>query len=469
MAAAASAEPPEKSRPIGVFDSGTGGLAVLEQIVKLDLFDNQTQELVEKRDGRPDFQQERFVFLADQANMPYGNYPVIGKERFLVELVENDARFLLGNQYFASPTAAGPSTDKRPAKAIVIACNTATAFGKTAVESLVAKTAPEVEVIGVIDAAARGALEAFRQGPSGTIGVLATEGTVASGAYPKAIRELARQMALREEVPVVQQGAYGLAGAVDGAPEFIARGDAGNRPRPDYRGPSLANPLATIDERLLPRYHFDFSAYGMLWDGDGDHPSTLQINSVENYIAYHLVSLLERLRAAPQAKPMNVLVLGCTHYPFYAETIRAQLARLYDYRENDRCIYRPCLAANVQLIDPAVYVGKELYQRLARKKLLAESAALAAGETRGEFYITVPCRRHPGVQLEAGGWFTYGYKYGRSPGQSLSDVRAVPWDESYLNADVANRLARQVPTVWGDIRQFKADSAKGRVRDSRSQ
>ena len=62
--------------PIGVFDSGTGGLTVLEQILELDQFDNRRQALLEKGDGRRDFAREDFIFLADQANMPYGNYPV---------------------------------------------------------------------------------------------------------------------------------------------------------------------------------------------------------------------------------------------------------------------------------------------------------------------------------------------------------------------------------------------------------
>ena len=460
-AAVAWAEPPARSLPIGVFDSGTGGLAVLEQILKMDLFDNQTHAPVEKGDGRPDFQQERFVFLADQANMPYGNYPMVGKERFLVGLVENDARFLLGNQYFASPTAPAPSTDKQTAKAIVIACNTATAYAKADVQSLAAKAGTGFEVIGVIDAGAQGGLEALAQGPAGTIGILATEGTAASGAYPRAIRELARKTGLPGEIPTVQQGAYGLAGAVDGAPEFIVRNPASDRPRPEYRGPSLGNPLAPIDRKLLPRYCFDFSGHGMLWQGDRENPSALQINSVENYLAHHLVSLLERLRAAPDAKPLAVMILGCTHYPFLADSIRAQLTRLYDLREDGRYIYRQHMVGDVKLIDPALSVGKELYRRLASQRRLADVAAPAA--LRGEFYITVPCREHPGVQVNADGWFTYEYKYGRGPGPTPSDVRAVPWNEKYLDAEVVRRLARQVPAVSRLIAEFQASSAKVRA------
>ena len=81
--------------PIGIFDSGTGGLAVLQQILQLDQFHNATHAAQPGGDGLPDFAAEQFVFLADQANMPYGNYPAVGKRSFLVQLILEDAIFLL--------------------------------------------------------------------------------------------------------------------------------------------------------------------------------------------------------------------------------------------------------------------------------------------------------------------------------------------------------------------------------------
>ena len=53
------------SLPIGIFDSGTGGLTVLEKFLEMD-----------------EYAHERFVYLADQANMPYGNYDAVGKADF---------------------------------------------------------------------------------------------------------------------------------------------------------------------------------------------------------------------------------------------------------------------------------------------------------------------------------------------------------------------------------------------------
>ena len=71
--------------PIGVFDSGTGGLTVLEAMLSLDAFNNATG--APGADGKPDFDREYFQYLADQANMPYGNYAAEGKTKLLQEHV----------------------------------------------------------------------------------------------------------------------------------------------------------------------------------------------------------------------------------------------------------------------------------------------------------------------------------------------------------------------------------------------
>ena len=63
-------------RPVGVFDSGTGGLTVLEKLLTVDEFDNATGE--RRSDGRPDLASENFVYFGDQANMPYGLYGAKG-------------------------------------------------------------------------------------------------------------------------------------------------------------------------------------------------------------------------------------------------------------------------------------------------------------------------------------------------------------------------------------------------------
>ncbi|MFN5806105.1 MAG: glutamate racemase, partial [Opitutia bacterium] len=162
--------------PIGVFDSGVGGLTVLEALKKHDRHDNRTG--AEGADGVPDFQGERFIYLGDQANMPYGNYAAAGRTDFLRELILRDGLFLLGRRH-----ARG---DKPPVKAIVIACNTATAYGLEDLRAALKAWDLPVIMVGVVEAGARGLAESDK-GAQGRVAVLATVGTCASEAYPRAI------------------------------------------------------------------------------------------------------------------------------------------------------------------------------------------------------------------------------------------------------------------------------------------
>ncbi len=443
--------------PIGVFDSGTGGLTVLESILNIDLFDNKSHALCLQGDGQADFARESFVFLADQANMPYGNYPVVDKANVLDDLIVKDAWFLMGRDCFGftKPDHQLVARQKQPVKAIVIACNTATAYGQSDIEDVIRRAGLDIKVIGVIEAGAQGAVSLFQDGRPGSIAVVPTKGTVLSGAYPAAIRRQIQQMGLTQRIDVFQQGAFGMAGAIDGCGEFILPAAARRTTRPDYRGPSLSNPESTIDARILPRYDFDFARCEMLCQGPPDQPTELQLNSVENYLRFHLVSLLEQIRLADGAPPLRVMILGCTHFPFYKESFQKQLERLRNYQENGQYVYRSCLADEVALIDPAFYTAKELYRLLVAEQRLRRDNAAVRNQASGEFFITVPCRENTQLKLDETGWFTYDYKYGRSAGQVESDYRAVPIDGTNLTPDALERLRRQVPSVWQLMTEFR--------------
>ena len=88
----------DSSLPIGVFDSGTGGLTVLDALVNFDSYNNENQE--KGSDGAPDFSTEKFIYLADQANMPYGNYSSEEKTELLIEHILKDTQFLLSDKYY---------------------------------------------------------------------------------------------------------------------------------------------------------------------------------------------------------------------------------------------------------------------------------------------------------------------------------------------------------------------------------
>src|SRR4051794_2814920 len=133
------------TRPIGVFDSGVGGLTVLhELLVRLP--------------------HEDFVYLADTARFPYG--PRSGDElrRFSLEIAEELVA--------------------RRVKLLVVACNSASAAAFPALRARMMETTLGVDVIGVVSPAAVQAVAATH---NGKVGLLATDATVRSEAYPEAI------------------------------------------------------------------------------------------------------------------------------------------------------------------------------------------------------------------------------------------------------------------------------------------
>ncbi len=137
--------------PIGIFDSGVGGLTVYRAL----------------HEALP---QERFVYLGDTARVPYGTKSLATVERYAVE----NARFLEAHKI----------------KLLVAACNTASALALPAIRASV-----RIPVVGVIEP---GALAAVGASAGRRIGVIATEATVRSGAYARAIRELAPEAEVTE-------------------------------------------------------------------------------------------------------------------------------------------------------------------------------------------------------------------------------------------------------------------------------
>jgi glutamate racemase len=130
-------------RPIGVFDSGVGGLTVMKEIM-LQL------------------PEENVLYIGDTARVPYGIRSAETVTRYSLEMVD----FLVG----------------KGIKLLVVACNTASAVALTAI-----KKRFDIPVVGVIEPGARGAMEATR---SKKIGVIGTEGTIKSNSYVHAINAL---------------------------------------------------------------------------------------------------------------------------------------------------------------------------------------------------------------------------------------------------------------------------------------
>ena len=152
--------------PIGVFDSGVGGLTVAREIMR-------------------QMPKERIIYFGDTARVPYGTKSKETVTRFSKQI----ARFLQSHQV----------------KTIVVACNTASAY---AIEELEAEL--DIPVIGVVKPGARMAADMTR---NGKIGVIATEGTIGSGLYSKYIKSLREDATIYGKacplfVPLVEEGLW---------------------------------------------------------------------------------------------------------------------------------------------------------------------------------------------------------------------------------------------------------------------
>lgn len=438
-----------KELPIGVFDSGTGGLTVLDAIVRFDEYNNTDRQ--NGADGVADFQREDFIYLADQANMPYGNYHAAGKTDLLQEHIIKDFQFLLGNKYY-SLLAERELITKKPVKAIVVACNTATAYGYKEALEFVEKAGVNVPIIGVINAAVKGTLAQFAKDENGTIGVFATVGTIASEGYEKTILSAVKEQGYTGRLQIVNQGGHGLAEAVDEEVDYIDR--TVNKPRDAYRGPSLSDDKHRIDKKYLEAYNFNFEDNQMLCDTKNtDDCNILQINSPENYVRYHLVSMLNNLQKLDNPQPLKALILGCTHYPYMIreiQTVLDELRNFYD-EESKRYPYKALISDQIHIVDPSVYVAKELFDTLKERQLFNDHGDMLANS---EFFISVPNTSNKNIQLDSAGRFTYDYKYGRTAGEIQEYVKAVPFANQNISRETLDRFRQVIPKTFELIRNF---------------
>ncbi|MDR1746938.1 MAG: aspartate/glutamate racemase family protein [Tannerella sp.] len=411
-----------KNLAIGVFDSGTGGLTVLEKLLVCDEYDNSTG--AEYPDGIPDFINENFNYVGDIANMPYGNYAAENKSDYLRELVIRDALFLLKD---------------RPSKIIVVACNTATAYGLNDIASLLQKSGTGIRVIGVINAGVNAALSSLDRNKDYAIGVMATPGTIASNAYERTLLKMKDEMGFKGQIIVVNQSGRGFAESVDGEKDFTDR--SLTEVCDNYRGPVCGAGEADINPSLLDVYHFDTSGHALLTKQSADGKLHVQLNSSGNYARFHLVSLMEKYRLSGQTIPLKRIILGCTHYPFLLDTLNATINELRNYQKDGQFIYKPLIAEDFEFIDPALFTAKECYEALRNSdQLIAEEQTNSVNA-----YISVPSPELPADKLDRDGSLIYTFKYGRTPGKEEQTTVFVPFSRQVVGNEVMQRLELLVP------------------------
>ena len=246
----------EKDKPIGIFDSGVGGLTVVKEVIR-------------------HLPNESIIYLGDTARVPYG----IKSPETVIKYSRQNTNFL----------------KERGIKLLVAACNTS-----SAVSLSILREETDISVIGVIEPGARAAV---RNTKTGNIGVIGTEATIKSGAYEKAINQWS--------VVSGQWSGKKIEVASKACPMFVPLAEEG----------WFENEVAEMTAEV---YLSDF-----------------------------------------RGKRIDVLVLGCTHYPLLKKTIQKSVG------------------TGVILIDSAEETAKEI------EILLRERGLLSDGKSRFvDFYVT---------------------------------------------------------------------------------
>lgn len=191
-----------RESPIGVFDSGFGGLTVMRSLI--DLMPN-----------------ESLVYIGDTGRYPYGNKPAAQVRDYAIELATS-------------------LVHDHGAKLIVVACNTA---ASVALDALTASL--PVPVIGVIEPGARALVRVTH---NGKVGVIGTVGTIASGAYDAAVEATAAEVEL-------------TAAACPGFVEFVERNQVDGE-EVTLLARRLLSPLkdSGVDSLLLGCTHYPYLA-----------------------------------------------------------------------------------------------------------------------------------------------------------------------------------------------------------------
>lgn len=204
--------------PIGVFDSGLGGLTVAGEIMRT-------------------LPHESILYVGDTARCPYGPRDQAEVREFVLQI--------------------GAWLSKHQVKLLVVACNTGTAAGLAS-----AQRTFDVPVIGVVEPGARAAVQATR---NRTVGVIATTGTVESGAYADAVRALDAgvtvfSVAAPKFVEIVEQGLHVGPGSVEDL--FADSSDVFLRPTFYEIARDYLDPLkrAGVDTLVLGCTHFPLLA-----------------------------------------------------------------------------------------------------------------------------------------------------------------------------------------------------------------
>lgn len=414
------------SLPVGIFDCSPDGFGVAERFLTADNYDNITGR--PGADGIADFGGEYLQILYDRANCPYDGYVEAGNLAFLKEQLLRNILFLMGESYYNLAVDEYQSGYKEPVKAVLVSSPVADYYALPDIQAFMESSGTGVKAVGVIESSIREALKGVDEDGNFCVGVLYSPDGVTSREYETAIRRMASESGVTGRIQIFNQEGLGIDEALAGNPAYV---DTSARfSRPGYAGPVAGISYNNIDASLFDRYGFDTRNNALLFPSGTRDISGVQINSVENYVRYHLVSMVERHRRSGSRIPISSIILADCGYDKLRGFMDQVMVELYNYRRGGIYLYRSSIAPDFHFIDPAECAVKEIY------RILREDGNLALRGTKPMLssFITMPSASVPADSLDSAGFLRESFRFGRPSGTEDVTTKAVPFAPRYISA-----------------------------------
>lgn len=413
--------------PIGIFDCSPDGFTVAERFLTADNFDNITGR--SGSDGIADFGGEYFQILYDRANSPYGGYIDAGNPAFLKEQLIRNTLFLMSDRYYNLAVDEYQSGYKDPVKIVIVPSPVADYYALSDIQALLDRSGTGVKAVGVIESSIREALKGVDEDGNFCVGVLYSPEGVSSREYEAAIRKMASDSGVTGRIQVFNQEGLGIEEALAGNPAYLDT--SAKVSRSGYAGPVTGISYNNINASLFDRYGFDTVGNALLFPAGGRNISGVQLNSVENYVRYHLVSMVERHRRSGSRVPISSIILADCGYDRLRGVMDRIMVELYNYRRGGIYLYRSSISPDFRFIDPAECAVSEAY------RILREDGNLALRGKKSTLspFITMPSSSVPADSLDSSGFFRETFLFGRVSGTEDVTTKAVPFTPRYIDAE----------------------------------
>lgn len=426
--------------PIGVFDCSVNGFEVVDRLITIDRFDNITGK--PEPDGIADFGGENLQFLSDRANGPYGKYVSSGNTDFLREQILRDVVFLMGEDYFNLAVDEYRSGFKEPVKMVIVSSPVADLNGMSDITAFLKASGTGVKAVGVVEAAVREAVTGVDEDGNLCVGVLFAPDGISSIEYETVIRDMAGSAG---KIQVFNQEAVGLDAAIRGDKAYVDTSVVAARD--SYAGPVTGISYNNIDQSLFDRYGFETENHALLYT-QGKGIAGVQLNSVENYVRFHLVSMIERHRRSGSPIPISSIILADASYAQVRDILEKVMDELYNYRRGGIYLYRAGISPDFRFIDPAECAAVEAYSILRKDGNLA----LRGDKTALLPFITRPAASLPAEALNPDGSMTGQFKYGRTCGSEELTTKVVPFAPRYVTPEIMSYIEKNNPETYSLIR-----------------